>query len=468
MIEKLEEKINKYKKKFDHRTWGIIAYVMFGIALLYGMQMANMFKRQKQVVQDNYNKAMYELINYVQNVEILISKARITTTPVESSKTYADIWRQSNLAKENLASLPVNQNSMSNTSKFLAQVSDYSYSLMKQTIAGEKITDEQYKTLADVNDKAEEISSILNDIYIDLSSGKLKWDEVEKQGDSKLSEEKEKGEVLSNISKISETFTEYEGLIYDGAYSNHILESKPVMIENEEEVTVEQATQKVKEILENTKKDVEVESIKNTGESDGTLDVYEFEAKYKDREDTVYIEITKKGGMLALFIYDREVSKQNKTAEECEIIGKEYLKSIGIDNVEATYYLVIENMITINFAAVQDNTTLYPDLIKVKIAMDDGEVCSVETSGYIFNHKDRENINPTITIEEARNVLNPNIQINEEGLAIIPTDSKNEVLVYEFKGTINEKDFIIYINAKTGKEENILLIVNTEGGTLTI
>jgi len=294
MLEKIEENINECKRKIDHRTWGIIAYVMFGIAILYGMQMANMFKRQKQIVQDNYNKSMYELINYVQNVEILISKARITTTPVESSKTYADIWRQSNLAKENLASLPVNQNAMSNTSKFLAQVSDYSYSLMKQTIAGDKISDEQYKTLADVNDKAEEISSVLNDIYADLNNGKLKWDEVEKQGDSKLEEQKEKGEVLSNISKISEAFTEYEGLIYDGAYSNHILEAKPVMIEDKDVVTIEQATEKVREILKSTKKNVEIEEIKNTGESEGTLDVYEFEAKYKDREDTVHIEITKK------------------------------------------------------------------------------------------------------------------------------------------------------------------------------
>ena len=468
MLEKIEESINKYKKKFDLRTWGIIAYVMFGIAILYGMQMANMFKRQKQIVQDNYNKSMYELINYVQNVDILISKARITTTPVEASKTYADIWRQSNLAKENLASLPVDQNAMSNTSKFLSQVSDYSYSLMKQTIAGDKISDEQYKNLADVNDKAGEISDVLNDIYSDLSKGRIKWDEVEKQGDNKLEKQKQEGEVLSNISKISTTFTEYEGLIYDGAYSNHILEAKPVMIENENVVTIEQATEKVREILKNTKKDAEIESIEKTGESEGTLDVYEFEAKYKDREDSVHVEITKKGGMLSLFIYDRKVSKKNKTAEECELIGIEYLKNIGIENLKATYYLEIENMITINYAAVQDNITLYPDLIKVKIAMDDGEVCSVETSGYIFNHKQREDVTPTITLEEARKILNQNIKINEEGLAIIPTDSKKEILVYEFKGTINNRNFIIYVNAKTGEEENILLIVNTEDGTLTI
>jgi len=468
MLEKIEDKINKCKRKFDHRTWGIVSYALFGIALLYGMQMANMYKRQKQIVQDGYNKSMYELVNYMQNVEVLISKARITTTPVESSKTYADIWRQSNLAKENLASLPVDQTAMSNTSKFLAQVSDYSYTLMKQTVSGEKLTDEQYKTLEEINDKSEEVTDVLNEIYTDLNSGKIKWNEVEQEGDSKLKEQEKEGEVLSNISKISKTFTEYEGLIYDGAYSNHILDAKPVMIESEKEVTEDEAKKKVEEILKNTKDNVEIEYIKSTGELDGKLDVYTFEAKYKNDENVSNIEITKKGAMLSLFIYDRDVKEEKLTAEECEKIGLEYLDKIGIKNMKATYYLEVENMITINYAAVQNNITLYPDLVKVKIAMDNGEVCSVETTGYIFNHKERTDITSTITIEAAKNVLNKNIEIKSQGMAIIPTDSKSEVLTYEFKGKINDKEFIIYVNAKTGEEEEVLLIINTDGGTLTM
>jgi len=468
MLEKIEEKINKYKNKFNHKTWGIIAYVAFGIAILYGMQMANMFKRQKQIVQDGYNKSMYELVNYVQNVEVLISKARVTTTPVESSKTYADIWRQSNLAKENLASLPVEQKAMSNASKFLAQVSDYSYTLMKQTISGKKITDEQYKMLKDINEKSEEITEVLNDIYKDLNSGRIKWDEVENKGNSELENEEQEGEVLSNISKISKTFTEYEGLIYDGAYSEHILEKEPVMIIGSKEVTEEEAKKKAQEILNKTKENVEIEYIKSKGESKGKLDVYTFEAKYKNVDEVSNIEITKKGGMLSLFIYDRSVDKKKLSPEECEKIGKEYLIEIGIDNMKATYYLETENMITINYAAVQNDIILYPDLVKVKIAMDNGEVCSVETTGYIFNHKERTDIVPKISMEEAKNVINKNIQIKSEAKAIIPTDSQNEVLTYEFKGEVNDKSFIIYINANTGEEENVLLIINTPGGTLTM
>ena len=54
------------------------------------------------------------------------------------------------------------------------------------------------------------------------------------------------------------------------------------------------------------------------------------------------------------------------------------------------------------------------------------------------------------------------------GLAIIPTDSKDEVLTYEFKGTVEEREFLVYINTDTLEEEKVLIILETPGGTLTM
>ena len=55
-----------------------------------------------------------------------------------------------------------------------------------------------------------------------------------------------------------------------------------------------------------------------------------------------------------------------------------------------------------------------------------------------------------------------------EGLAIIPTDSKDEVLTYEFKGMVGNREFLIYINAETAQEEKVLMIRETPGGILTM
>ena len=69
--------------------------------------------------------------------------------------------------------------------------------------------------------------------------------------------------------------------------------------------------------------------------------------------------------------------------------------------------------------------------------------------------------------EKAKEGLNKNLEIISENLAIIPTEWKTEVLCWEFKGKVNDTDFLVYINAENGKEEDILVITNTPNGTLT-
>ena len=111
---------------------------------------------------------------------------------------------------------------------------------------------------------------------------------------------------------------------------------------------------------------------------------------------------------------------------------------------------------------------MYPDLIKIKIALDNGEILGFESTGYLNNHTQREISKKIISKEDAKKGLNKNLEIQSEGLAIIPTEYKTEILCYEFKGKVGEKDFIVYINAETGAEEDILVIYNTQNGILTM
>jgi hypothetical protein len=53
-------------------------------------------------------------------------------------------------------------------------------------------------------------------------------------------------------------------------------------------------------------------------------------------------------------------------------------------------------------------------------------------------------------------------------MAVIPLESKREVLCYEFKGKFDDKNFLVYINAETGQEEKILLLLETPNGILTM
>ena len=91
----------------------------------------------------------------------------------------------------------------------------------------------------------------------------------------------------------------------------------------------------------------------------------------------------------------------------------------------------------------------------------------IETTGYLNNHETRDTSKVSITTEQDKKDLNKNLDIQSESLAIIPTEWQSEILCWEFKGKIDDTDFLVYINADTGKEEDILVIVNTPNGTLT-
>ena len=136
--------------------------------------------------------------------------------------------------------------------------------------------------------------------------------------------------------------------------------------------------------------------------------------------------------------------------------------------MEETYYLNENGILTINYAYVQENVIMYPDLIKVKVALDNGEILGFESTGYLNNHTERQIDKNIITKEEAKKTLNKRLNIQSEKLSVIPTEYKTEILCYEFKGKVEEREFIVYINAKTGVEEDILVIYNTPNGTLTM
>ena len=105
-------------------------------------------------------------------------------------------------------------------------------------------------------------------------------------------------------------------------------------------------------------------------------------------------------------------------------------------------------------------------LVKVKVALDTGEIVGFDASAYYLNHQDRDIKMPKIDDAEAKSKIKTNFNIDSTRLALIPK-GKEEILCYEFKGKYKDSDFIVYINSQTGQEEQILQIIKNDNGTLT-
>lgn len=440
-----------------------IIIVLFAIVIALSIWIYKKQVEYKQVSENQYNMAFYELVDYVQNVETYLAKSLISSTPEHGAETLTNVWKEANLAQVYLSRLPIDAVELEKTAKFLNQVSDYSYSLSRKNIKNESLTQSDLDNLTELHDYSVELNNTLVQLSADIGDGRISWSEVTKKGTVAFAQE------VSNISKtsfsnIEQNFHEYSGLIYDGAFSEHITNKEKVGLigENINE-------QNAKEVAIKFIGEDKVQEITSSGKSENTnMPTYDFNVKVNgEKDENMVISISEKGGHVVFMNYNRDVEAESVSQERADEIGKNFLASHGFENMKETYYLKQDGIVTINYAYEQSGVTVYPDLIKLKVALDTGKIMGIETSGYLNNHKQRDISNVKITKEQAKQSLNSKLNIISENLAIIPTEWETEVLCWEFKGKVDNTDFLVYIDAKTGEEEDILVITNTPNGTLT-
>lgn len=460
-------KLVDWKNRLKDRHMLSVVVVLFAIIIAMGIWIYKKQVDYRQASENQYNMAFYELVNYVQDVETYLAKSLISSTSEHGAETLTNVWREASVAQSCLSQLPINSHELENTSRFLNQVSDYSYSLSRKNISGQGLSQEDLKNIKELHTYSLELENTLNQLSTDLNNGRIKWGELKDEG-TKAFATQVSSITKDSFSNLEENFHEYSGLIYDGAFSEHITSSEKKGLTGED---IDE--EKAKEIVKTFYGEEKIKNIDSNGFSENAeIPSFDFNVKMKENDNTATISISKKGGHVIFANYNKTVSTEIISQEKANEIAKDFLDKHGYTNMKETYYLKQNGIVTINYAYTQNNTnnqqvTIYPDLIKVKVALDDGSVLGIETSGYLNSHTTREISTDIISKEKAKDVLNKDLQIESENLAIIPTKWNTEVLCWEFKGKVEDNEFLVYINAKTGKEEDILIIVNTPDGTLT-
>ena len=440
---------------------GIIIIALIVTVAILGYNLYKKLNETRLASENLYNQALYEMVDYLENVENYLAKAQISTSAKHGAETLTSLWREANLAQTYLSMLPVDADELEKTSKFLNQVSDYSYSLSRKNIAGENLNEEDFKNLESLHNYCTELTSSVNQILYDLNAGTMKWSDLVK--DEKVDFAQQVSSNFDFAGTMEDNFHEYEGLIYDGAYSEHITSADKKGLTGDK-ISEDDAEKIAREFIG----EENVEELSKYGLSENaSIPVYTFLVKSKKNEN-VTVAITETGGHILWINSDRNVEDEKLSFDDANDKGKAFLQSKGFGSMEQTYYLKENGIITINYAFSQDGVIMYPDLIKLKIALDDGEILGMEATGFLNNHTIRDVSKIKISKEQAKTKLNKNLNIEKEDMAVIPTNWKTEILCYEFKGKVQDTEYLVYINAETGDEEDILIITNTPNGTLTM
>ena len=248
--------------------------------------------------------------------------------------------------------------------------------------------------------------------------------------------------------------TDYPTLIYDGPYSDHILKSEPEFLKESQEVSIDDAQKEAAQFC-----GLSFSELEYSGEENGKIPCFHFEG------EKVNITVSKAGGYV---IYMRkETTPQNYilTYEQALTKAKRFLDINEMLSFKETYYFTDEGVCVINFAYLDGQTICYTDLIKVGVDMESGEIVMYEASGFLSNHKVRAFESPEFTAEEAKLVVSERLDIKQTSLALIPKDGGEE-RCYEFLCLDGEQEILVYINVLDLKEEEILILLKSDGGIL--
>ena len=185
---------------------------------------------------------------------------------------------------------------------------------------------------------------------------------------------------------------------------------------------------------------------------------------------SVFVEVTKINGYAILLMDGVIPARANIGVDEAVFNAEAFLLSHGYTGMKQTYHQRYDNILVVNFAHKQNGFTVYPDLVKVEVSLETGDIIGFNATGYIQNHKERDLPDPAYLLPESEiaRFAHKDMEFETVNLAVIPLSYGEEAYCYELKGKYGGKNYLVYIDAETLQERDILLLIEDDNGTLTI
>lgn len=430
-------------------------FVMCGLAVRLGLRNIS----YQRALGMSYARAFSALAESVEKMDTSLEKSVYVTSPELIAQLCTEIYSEARTAQQAVGELPYGSVELEQTAAFAARVGDYAQAVGRSAARSGGYTGDQLETITRLKKLTTGLVQQLDELESRLYEGSMTLQSAE-EIEKRLSSLTEEGNALagSSYEELESDFPELPTLIYDGPFSDHLRSRKRAVLEGEKTVTMEQARKDAADFL-----GMEARELTQGDEVEGEVPCYRF-----GFGETGSIEMTKQGGYVLSITDGREIHAAKLTHGQGAALAKKYLEDHDITDMKESYFIDYGNRLTVNFAASQGEVICYPDLIKVEVALDDGSIVGFESEGYLSNHIRRE-LEPTVTQEEARQQVSPQLDVQECQLALIPTEGKHEVLCWEFRCKNKEgRHYLAYINAQTGKEQQLLILIEDEKGSLTM
>ena len=442
-------------------TYLTVFCVAFGAAALVQHSRA---ERYRLSAQHGYHHAFSELVTALSEIDTALQKSVYATSSETIGALCTDAFGKAMTAQMSLGVLPFSTQELEKTAGFISRVGDYTLALSRSAAANGSFSDDERQNLMALSEAAETLAGNLKNLQADISDGILTMDEL-LESERRLDniEDGEIDETLgSSMRLMEEEFPSIPSLVYDGPFSEHLERTQPKLLEGAQTIGETGAREAASKFSGISRTMLHV-----IGKSEGKIPFYLVGADEGD--GTMTIAVTEQGGRIMSMLSSHRPEYSRVSAEDALTAADEFLARQGYSSMARTYHIIQDNVLTVNYAAKQGDVLCYADLVEVAVALDTGKVCSFEATGYISSHAQRDIPEPAVSAEQASEKISPELEVLSHQLALIPSAGQNETLCHEFKcSTSDGQHFLVYVNAVTGQQHKILILIEDETGSLAI
>ena len=449
-VKNLENQVSR-RGKIRVRLYASVLILVLFSAFVINAQKASELSRQLNA---DAERSLSTLEACMSSINTNLTKGLYAnTTPILSSMAIS-LTRDAASAKNSLSALPLSDTQLDNMLKFLSQVGAFVSTLDRKLSLGEPITSDERNQLKQLIDVSQKLLSELDTITQGVEDGSVSF----KQAGSTLQKSADQSVQIGSVfGDAEQTLTDYPTLIYDGPFSDHILNQTPKTLEGKTDVSKEKALEIASDFI-----GIDKSTLRFDSETNGVIETYNFFV------DSINISVCKKGGAVLYLLGSSSAGESVITPEQAVENAKNFLRAKGYENMKESYYSTQDGICTVNFAYENEGVICYPDLIKLSVSLETGNIISFDARGYIMNHTDRPPVQSKISADEAKMSVSDYLTVMSSRLAVIPTDYKTEKTAYEFHcKTPDEQEVLVYIDVLTAKEDDILLLLYSDGGILT-
>lgn len=418
------------RRKYVIVLCSVLSALIIGVGAL-SFTYARRARRAENTLRVMYESAVMGSLKHLEELQWHIDKAMLSQHAGASAQLLSAVSSGAAGVRESLSLLPTSQESVLGALKFANQLQDYADMLTGQVENG--VTESQMQTL-------EQLSTACENMKSALENARAAW---------------EKQDVGVGERTLGDEQVQYPTLIYDGPFSD-VAEDGKNQLANLPEITQAQSLEIARIFLG------EDSQVQPGTDIFGPIPCYGVTAEQGGV--TLQLAVTKQGGKVLWMFPEHGNFESLLTLEQCRENALQFLSQHGYTDMEPLHFQVYEGVAVLNFAAIQDGVILYPDQVKVQLRMDTGKVVGVECRNYLTHHTVRSGLTPSITPEEAMGMLSGKLALSRDPRLTLIPQNQQETLCYEFAGHYKGEEYLVYINAHHGEQEEILKVVETTSG----